>query len=293
MEIIIAKIPFEKTTKEFITDLETKNMSINTLGGYTKDLRLIQRHTEDRINRPMTLRDFTTESIEEFLIYLQTVKKYQAVSVNRHLNTYRSFTKFCVKKGYASSRVTDPIENRKCKQKERCFLTSDEVDMLLKNIKHPHILACVQTLYFTGLRINECLSLALDDVDFANKRIHVRNGKGNKERVVPINDKLEIILQDYLTNVREGTGNFFFSLKKTNSLSAQYVNRELNKVTKELGWKKHVTAHVLRHSFATNLVSSKVNIVAVQRLLGHSSLKTTSGYLHLVNEELVDAVSVL
>lgn len=104
---------------------------------------------------------------------------------------------------------------------------------------------------------------------------------------------MEQILQNYLTNVREGTGNMFFSLKKTNSLSRQYVNRELNKVTKQLGWNKHVTAHVLRHSFATNLVSSNVNIVAVQKLLGHSSLKTTSFFLHLANEELVDAVSVL
>ncbi|WP_146549746.1 tyrosine-type recombinase/integrase [Rummeliibacillus suwonensis] len=293
MEITIAKIPFGTAAKEFLSDLEAKNMSPNTIDGYRKDLRLIQRHIENQLNRPMTLKDFTTESIEAFLINLQEEHHYQPVSINRHLSTYRSFSKYCVKKRYASILVTDPIEKRKCPQKERCFLTAKEVEVLIANIKHPHIHACVQTLYFTGLRINECLTLTLDDVDLELKKIHVRHGKGDKERFVPINDKLEQILQNYLTNVREGTGNMFFSLKKTNSLSRQYVNRELNKVTKQLGWNKHVTAHVLRHSFATNLVSSNVNIVAVQKLLGHSSLKTTSFYLHLANEELVDAVSVL
>lgn len=293
MKTIITKLPFEKTTKEFLAELEAKIMSPNTIEGYGKDLRLIQRYLEEKKNRPITLQDFQTESIEEFLNYLQNARHYQPVSVNRHLSTYRSFSKFCVKKEYASKNVTDAIEKRKCQQKERCFLSANEVNILLDNIKHPHILACVQTLYFTGLRINECLTLTLDDVDFNRKIIHVRHGKGNKERFVPINDKLEKILQNYLMNVREGTGDLFFSLKKTNSLSRQYVNRELNKVTKQLGWKKHITAHVLRHSFASNLVSSNVNIVAVQKLLGHSSLKTTSGYLHLANEELVDAVSVL
>lgn len=293
METIITKLPFEKTAKEFLVELENKSMSPNTVEGYGKDLRLIQRYLEEKKNRPITLQDFQTESIEEFLNYLQKVRHYQPVSVNRHLSTYRSFSRFCVKKKYVLNNVTDAIEKRKCQQKERCYLNTNEVNILLNHIKHPHILACVQTLYFTGLRINECLTLRLDDVDFNERKIRVRHGKGNKERFVPINDKLEKILQNYLMNVREGTGDLFFSLKKSNSLSRQYVNAELNKVTKQLGWKKHVTAHVLRHSFASNLVSSNVNIVAVQKLLGHASLKTTSGYLHLASEELVDAVSVL
>ncbi|SKC57252.1 Site-specific recombinase XerD [Maledivibacter halophilus] len=85
----------------------------------------------------------------------------------------------------------------------------------------------------------------------------------------------------------------FFATKKTGSLSAAYVNRVLNDTTKKLRWNKNISAHILRHSFASNLIKNGVNLVHVQKLLGHSNLKVTSVYTHANMEDLNRAINVL
>lgn len=152
----------------------------------------------------------------------------------------------------------------------------------------------IKTLYYTGLRINECLSLNVNDVDLQNKIIHVIGGKGNKNRDIPINNNLIPLFENYLANERpHTTSEFFFATKKTGSLSANYVNQTLRETVEKLGWKKHITAHILRHSFASNLIKNGVSLVYVQKLLGHSNLKVTSIYTHANMEELNKSINVL
>lgn len=161
-------------------------------------------------------------------------------------------------------------------------------------IDHDLIQLVVLVLYLTGLRISECLSLTTDTVDLDQKVIHVVAGKGNKDRLIPISDKLLPLLQHYLEHERPDTdSNLFFCTKKTGKLSDVYVNRVLADAVKKLGWKKKVTAHILRHSFASQLVKKDVNLVQIQKLLGHSSLKVTSIYTHSNLEQLSVAVNCL
>ena len=146
----------------------------------------------------------------------------------------------------------------------------------------------------TGLRISECLSLTLDDVDLDKSMIRVIQGKGGKDRNVPINQTLLPLLKDYRNNWRDAYGSdLFFATKKSGSLSNSYINTVIRNTVKKLGWKKQVSCHTLRHSFASSLVKKKVGLVEIQKLLGHSSLKVTSVYTHVDMDQLNEAVNAL
>lgn len=143
------------------------------------------------------------------------------------------------------------------------------------------------------MRISECIHLELDHVDLQDDIIYVKCGKGKKDRNIPISKKLRIILDMYLMSFRIDTTSTKFFCTKTGSISPSYVNRVLKISTKEAGINKHVTAHILRHSFASNLIKHGIDIVKIQRLLGHAHLRTTCIYIHTTIEDLRDSVDVL
>jgi len=149
-------------------------------------------------------------------------------------------------------------------------------------------------MYYGGLRITECLELGLKDVDLKKDILTVRKGKGNKIRQVPINKTLHNILIDYISNVRPDViSDRLFSSKKTGKLSDSYFRSLFNIALNKLNWDIKVTPHTLRHSFASGLVKKDVNLVKIQRLLGHSNINTTSIYAHTRIDDLIDAVTAL
>lgn len=171
-------------------------------------------------------------------------------------------------------------------------MSEEEVSQFVAAIQHRLIQLAVQTLYFTGMRISECLHLQVADVDLEGNVIYVVNGKGSKDRKIPINSKLKELLIDYKDNWRVES-EFFFATRISGTLSVTSVARVLRETTEALGWKKKVTAHILRHSFASKLVKNNVHLVKISKLLGHSSLKTTSIYVHSNLEDLQDAVNTM
>lgn len=285
---------FLEAREKFKTGLVASDKSWETVTGYEKDLGMLQRFLESKYNCQLYLGDVSTQDLEDYLLMLKEEKGYQPASRNRHLNTLRSFYKFAIKKGWVKENPTLPIEQVKVKRKEREYVTEEEFHELHEAIEHQLIQLVVRFLFYTGLRITECLQLTLDDVSLETNMIHVRHGKGDKERFVPISIKLKPYLEDYKENWRVDTkSNYFFATTKTGSLSDVYVNRVLHETTEKLGWKKVITAHKLRHSFASQLVRKNVNPVSIQKLLGHADLKTTSIYVHSNHEQLQEAVNVL
>lgn len=284
---------FTEIVQKFLQQMKTLERSPETISGYTKDLNTFNQFMEKRYNGAFYIHEVTTNDLEEFLEALQ--KKGQApTSRSRRYYTLRSFFNYAYKKGFVQRNIALSIDPPKLQQKERTYLSENEVMKLVNEIEHPLIQTVVLTLYYTGLRISECLNLTMQDVDFGTKEIHVVAGKGNKDRTVPIADKLLPVLIDYVQLQRPNVkSNYFFATSKTGMLSPVYVNRVLDETVKKLGWKKKVTAHILRHTFASQLVKKGVNAVKIQKLLGHSSLKVTSIYLHSNLEELSEAVNVL
>src|SRR5690606_34220343 len=142
------------------------------------------------------------------------------------------------------------VDRAKVVEQPKEVLTEEEVEQLVEAIEHPIIRIAVLFMAKTGLRVNEMANLKLRTVDFEMNRIHVFEAKGGKYRTVPLADSLKPVLEEYLQNTRETDSEYFFATKKTGRLSAQYVNSELKRAAKELKWKKHITNHTLRRSFA-------------------------------------------
>ncbi|MFM1651241.1 tyrosine-type recombinase/integrase [Brevibacillus sp. B_LB10_24] len=280
--------------QSFIDYLSSIDRSEETITGYRKDLQLFIRFLENKYNCQPYLDEITTSDIEEYLTYLKETRRYAPASRVRSLHTFRSFFAYALKKELVVRNVALNVERIKIQQKERIYLSEEEVELLVSAIEHELICLVVWVLYLTGLRISECLNLTVDDVNIQQKVIHVVAGKGNKDRLIPISNKLLPLLRGYLEHKRPHTDSkLFFCTKKTGKLSPVYVNRGIADAVKKLGWKKRITAHVLRHSFASQLVKNDVNLVQIQKLLGHSSLNVTSIYTHTNLEQLSEAINTL
>ena len=279
---------------KFKQNLITMDKSEETIRSYLSDLTCFSQYLEHKYNCPAYLEEVQTADIEDYLYYLKEEKKLEGSSRSRNLYTLRSFWNYAYKKNLCERNVPMSVEPIKIQKKERTFLSAEEIEELIQHIHHDLVKVVIQTLFYTGMRINECLSLQLKDVDLENKMIHVINGKGKKDRNILMHQNLVTILQYYINHQRsEMKSTYFFATAKTGSLSAAYVNRILRETVESLGWTKHITAHILRHSFASNLIKNGVNLVHVQKLLGHSNLKITSIYTHANMEDLDKSINVL
>ena len=179
-------------------------------------------------------------------------------------------------------------------KKEREYLTMEEMARLLACIDHPVILAVCSTILYAGLRISEVCNLKKADVDLQNMELFVHLGKGKKDRILPISEELGEILLEYKAGSSYNQSEYFFATAHSKGhISHQYVNACIGKYVKKAGIQKHISAHNLRHSYASALATNGCSVVAIQKLLGHSSLKTTSIYTHTSKQELVDSVNSL
>lgn len=284
----------DEAIEKFKRYLVMTDKSKETVRSYGIDLSNFLQFLEEKYNCPLYLDEVQVEDIEDYLYHLKK-KNLQTASRSRNLYTLRSFWNYAFKNKLCKWNLAMAVEPIKIQRKERTYLSIEEVKLLINAIEHPLIKLVVQTLYFTGLRINECLNLTVDDIDLQGKVLHVIGGKGNKNRDIPISQQLLPLFEEYLNSFerKEAYSEYFFATKKSGRLSAPYVNTILRDTIKKLGWKKHVTAHILRHSFASNLIKNGVNLVYVQKLLGHSNLKVTSIYTHANMEELDKSINVL
>ncbi|GAK02976.1 integrase [Geomicrobium sp. JCM 19037] len=285
---------FRKAMLLFERYMDSRDRSDRTIIGYRRDLTMVENYLKNRYGSRIYVHDVTTNDIEDYLLMLKVEKQYKASSRNRHIGALKSFYKFCQREGWASASPLEQIEKIRGPQKEREILEFSEVNTFITAIDHPLIRVVAQCLYYTGLRISECLGLRYEDVNLERRRIWVSAGKGNKSRSVPINERLLFILADYLdVQTDSGSSEYFFATKKSGQLSNVYVNRILDRTRVKLGWRKRVSAHTFRHSFASHLVRKGVNIADIQKILGHSDLKTTSVYLHTDQDSLLASVDLL
>lgn len=273
--------------------LQTVNKSPQTIRSYKTASTKFLEYQQCKVNGPVELHSIEEADIEAYLYYLQHELDYKPASVNLQLNGIRNFFKFTCKKDLCTSNPAEHIESLKNNAKRRDFLTADEVNQLIDQIEHPIGKIIIRTLAYSGLRISECLALTFEDIDFDKNKIYVRNGKGNKPRTVPLAASLKETLENYLAGSRRFIdSDFIFATAKTGSFSSQYINRLIQAAVKILGWDKHVTAHTLRHSFASMLVKKDVALPTVATLLGHSDFRTvTAVYVHVEDSVLADAVN--
>jgi integrase/recombinase XerD len=245
------------------------------------------------MNGQVYVDEITVNHMEDYLSYRKD-QGDQPITRNKSLYIFRSFFNYLVRKDQVERNISLNLEPIQYQQKERVYLLPEEMVTLIETLDHVIVKSAVITMANTGLRVSELCQLTLDDVDLKNKVIKVRKGKGNKDRSIPINDKLHQELTTYLKDHRPlVSSERFFATSKTGTLSRQTINHELEVATTKLGWSKHVTAHILRHSFASSLVRNNAPLPAVQKLLGHSDLRVTSRYIHQNMDQLHQAVNLI
>jgi integrase/recombinase XerC len=226
-------------------------------------------------------------------------KQYSKATIARKLATLRSFYKFLVKRNHISSNPVVGIRTPKQEKRLPQFLEYEDIKRLLETPPADSWLgardrAIMETLYSTGIRVSELVSLNLDDVDFLGEVVHIR-GKGKKERICPISSSVLQIIQHYMEfrNKRaQHNGNFdckvLFVNKHGKRLSTRSVRRKMDKYLKMAGLDPSISPHTLRHSFATHMLNRGADLRSVQELLGHQSLSTTQVYTHLTTKKLKD-----
>ncbi len=175
------------------------------------------------------------------------------------------------------------------------ILTRQEVQAFLSVLDNPKYFAIASTLYGSGLRLSECINLKIEDIDSANMVITVRDGKGKKDRVTILSEKMLAALRNYYRKTSLKPVTYLFPKKndRFSPFSKRQTQQFIHIAGLKAGITKSVSPHILRHSFATHLLESGVNLRKIQVILGHRSLQTTAVYTHLTKDFLSEVKSPL
>ena len=269
---------------EFINYINKKNYSIHTLDSYIDDLY----YSYVYINKELIYVD--ENDIRDYINNLGKLKK-NASTISRHISTYKTFYKFLYKnniinkKDYPLNKITYP---KKEKRLPKFLYYNELLDIIKESEKSNDGIRnrlIIEMLYATGVRISELINIKLSDIDTNSKKIVVL-GKGNKERIVYYGEYAEEVMNKYLATHNRKDNNYLFVNSYGNPLSDRGVRYIIDNIMKKLSIKTHVTPHVLRHTFATDMLNNGCDIKIVQELLGHASLRSTEVYTHVTNDRI-------
>lgn len=270
---------------------EEKNYSKFTIINYGKDLKLFL----DFLNceKISTLENVDYPIIRSYLSFLYE-KDYSKKTISRNISTLRSFFKYQKSQNLVSKNPMTFVENPKLDKRLPKVLYTKDLETLLNTPDCNTPLGqrnCVilEMFYSTGIRVSELVNLKVSDIHFHDKRIKIL-GKGSKERYVlygsVLEKKLNLYLQNGYQELNKNKSDFIFLNKNGNPLTTRGVETILDQVLKKSGLNYHISPHVLRHTFATDMLNNGADLKIVQELLGHENLATTQIYTHVSNERL-------
>jgi len=255
--------------ERFIRHLEGVRKSEYTI----KQYRFFVIHLLDYIKKDPS--KITGEDIERYKGHLAVDLNYSKNSICLAMSAIKSYFDFLgIDLKDAFSRPKRPVSVPR-------YISEEEVSQLLdaaKGSKRDY--AIISTLAYTGMRVGELCNLTIDDLDFNQKTIRIRSGKGDKSRIVIMDEHVERALKDYLTSKEKVTSLVFNSLKG-DSITEESVQRIVRSYAKKAGITRPVTPHVLRHTLATHMLRHGADIRVIQHLLGHSSIATTQIYTYV------------
>ncbi|HEY4552282.1 MAG TPA: tyrosine recombinase XerC [Bacillaceae bacterium] len=270
-----------------------KNYSNYTIEFYKKDLEDFCLFMNEQ-----SIRSFDEVEYFDARLYVTRLyeKKYARASAARKISCLRSFFRFSLREGMVKENPFFLLSMPKTGIRLPKFFYEEEVEQLFEACSSPdpqskRNMALIELLYATGIRVSECSSIQLRDIDFDYSTILVK-GKGRKERYVPFGSFAADALQEYIRTARpalmEGCEqhSFAFVNARGGPLTARGIRFILTKVIEKASLTGKIHPHMLRHSFATHLLNNGADMRAVQELLGHSHLSSTQVYTHVTKEHL-------
>ena len=263
-----------------------KSLSRNTVEAYLTDLDKLFAYLE---LEEIDLTDVTLENLETFSAGLHDIGIHSR-SQARILSGIRSFFRFLVLEGYLAQDPSELLESPQIGRHLPDVLSVEEIDSLIGVIDRTsregqRNRAILETLYSCGLRVSELCNLRLSDLYLKEKFIRVE-GKGSKQRLVPISSRAIHELQLYFADrsqglIKPGYEDFVFISRFGKNISRIMVFHIIKELAEQIGLKKSISPHTFRHSFATHLLEGGANLRAIQCMLGHESIGTTEIYTHL------------
>lgn len=275
-----------------------------TIRNYEHYLARFLDFLEEGKSRAATPRSITTDKIRSYRLYLNKLEgvdgeQMKKITQNYHLIAIRAFLKYLAKRDIESL-SPEKVELIDVKRRQIGFLDAGEIEALIsaprKFGKKPEVVArdeaILELLFSTGLRVSELCSLDRSQINIGKGEVAVR-GKGGKDRVVFISSSASSALGAYLKTRQDDWEPLFIHYGgfKDNEgdymrLTPRSVQRMVSGYSALAGITKRVTPHVLRHSFATDLLFNGADLRSVQEMLGHSSITTTQMYTHVTNKQL-------
>ena len=269
-----------------------RGLSVNSINSYYLDVQaLVIFHKENDSCTPLNC---SKEDVQRFLY--EEAKEVEARSQARRISGLKSFFNFLIFEGYRKNSPIDLIESPKLGRKLPTVLSLSEIERLLDCIDLSHAQghrnrAIIETLYGSGLRVSELVDLKISDLYF-DENMMLINGKGDKQRLVPLGAFAKKFIQLYIDNIRvlnkisnEDRDSLFLNRngKKLTRAMIFTIVRQLGQV---VGIEKKISPHTFRHSFATHLLENGADLRTIQTLMGHESITTTEVYMHLDTQHL-------
>jgi integrase len=270
-----------KLQKKMIEDMQLRGYAKRTQTTYARAVRLLENFWH------LSAEEISEQQVRDYFLYCRNESGWSAAT----MRIAYSGIKFFYTATLPMEWETIKLLKIKRLSTPPTVLGIDEVRLILKTARKPQIKVFLTTVYSCGLRLSEALNLEVSDIDKERMTLRVREGKGAKERYVPLPKSTYLLLREYWATHRnprllfpalgKGGRNGPTALKPMGIGSVQAA---MQRVLKELPKiRKHATIHTLRHSYATHLLEAGVNIRLVQQYLGHASLVSTMIYLHVTD----------
>lgn len=268
-----------------------KNYSDYTITSYCND---IEEYLGYLKRECLDFQKVVYDDLRFYLMFLKDEKKVNNTSINRKLSALRSFYKYLANEKVVKSNVFSLITGpKKSKKLPRYFEYNELEEMFEVPDKRTPLgqrdLLLLEFLYATGVRVGELVKIKVADIDLGRRNIIIL-GKGNKERFVTYGDYCEDALKLYLSDgylkLNISNSEYLFLNNNGGVLTERGVRYILNQIIKKTGINKNISPHMIRHSFATHLLNEGCDLLTVQKLLGHESIKATQIYTHVTTDRL-------
>jgi len=274
--------------QKMMEDMQLRGLSERTQETYLRVVRQLAAHygrSPDQLSQ---------EELRQYFLYLKNERHLSRSSCTQVLSALKFLYEQTLRRKWPILEFVRPAPEHKLP----VILSVEEVRQVLGCLRHEHYRVCLSTIYGCGLRLLEGVQLQVRDIDSGRMLLHVRAGKGNKDRYIPLPEQVLAQLRHYWRQHRHPLWLFpawasFNRASATQPMHESGVQKAFRAALKDSGIAKPASVHTLRHSYATHLLEAGVNLRQIQSYLGHDSLSTTARYTHLTQAGAASAVMVI
>lgn len=275
--------------QKMLEDMQLHGLAARTQESYLRVVRQLAAHYHkppDQINE---------DELRQYFLYLRNVRRLSRSTITLALSGIKFFYEQTLGVEWKALELARPPQEHKLP----VVLSMEEVRRILGQVRVLRYRVCLSTIYGCGLRLQEGIHLQVEDVDSGRGLIHVRHGKGNKDRYVPLPEAVLDQLRRYWRSHRNPVWLFpalhgpEYPYEATRPMDESGVQKAFRAALTESGVSKKASVHTLRHSYATHLFEAGVSLRTIQIYLGHSQLSTTAIYMHLTAKSEAQAAETI